>query len=95
MLSYAAEPLSFLSIPGAKEVGVDMKAYGECVNSQKHLPRIQANKKAGEDRGVRGTPTIFIGNIQLPNGTSIDRMKQIVDSLSALAPKAPADTTKK
>ena len=43
-----------------------------------------------------GTPTIFIGNIQLPNGTSIDRMKQIVDSLAALAPKtAAADTTKK
>ena len=73
----------------AKQVGVDMKGYGECYDTQKNLGRIQANKKAGDDRGVGGTPTIFIGNIQLPNGTSVDRMKQIVDSLAPLAPKAP------
>ena len=80
----------------AQQLGIDMAAYGECFSSQKNLARIQANKKAGDDRGVGGTPTIFIGNIQLPNGTSIDRMKQIVDSLAALAPKtAAADTTKK
>ncbi len=73
----------------AGQLGIDMKVYADCYNTQKNMPRIQANKKAGEDRGVGGTPTIFIGNIQLPNGTSVDRMKQIVDSLTAAAPKPP------
>lgn len=79
----------------AAQLGIDMTAYAQCFDSQKNLSRIQANKKAGEDRGVSGTPTLFIGNIQLPNGVSVDRMKQIVDSLTALAPKPAADTTKK
>jgi protein-disulfide isomerase len=81
----------------AKQTGVDMAVYGQCYDTQKNLGRIQANKKAGDDRGVGGTPTIFIGNIQLPNGTSVDRMKQIVDSLAALAPSkpVPTDTSKK
>ena len=79
----------------AGTLGIDMKAYAECYNSQKNLPRIQANRKTGEARNVGGTPTIFIGNIQLPNGTSIDRMKQIVDSLTKIAKPATADTSKK
>jgi protein-disulfide isomerase len=78
----------------AKQLGIDMAAYGECFNSQKNLGRIQANKKAGDDRGVGGTPTIFIDNIQLPSGASVDRMKQIVDSLTAVKKSAP-DTTRK
>lgn len=77
----------------AKQVGVEMGAYSECFSSQKNLGRIQANKKAGTDRNVGGTPTIFIGNIQLPSGTSVDRMKQIVDSLTAVASKTPASKT--
>jgi protein-disulfide isomerase len=80
----------------AQQLGLDMTAYADCFNSQKNLPRIQANKKAGDDRGVSGTPTLFIGNIQMPNGVTVDRMKQIVDSLTAAAPKpAAADTARK
>ena len=44
----------------AKQLGIDMNVYAECYNSQKNLPRIQANKKAGDDRAVGGTPTIFM-----------------------------------
>ncbi len=83
----------------AKQVGLDEKTYGECMASQKYMSRLQANRKAGESRGVSGTPTIFIGNVQIPNGTSVDRMKAMVDSIAKLAPAAApatgADTSKK
>lgn len=82
----------------AQKVGVDMKAYGECMSSQKNLPRIQANKKAGTDRGVNSTPTIVINNTVYPGTISVDEIKRVVDSLIAAMPAKtiPAgDTTKK
>jgi protein-disulfide isomerase len=80
----------------AEKVGLDMKTYASCFDSQKNLARIQANKKLGTDRGVNGTPTIFIGNQSYPSNISVDEIKRIVDSLNAAAPKpATADTGKK
>lgn len=82
----------------AKTVGLNETAYSECMSSQKYISRLQANRKAGEERGVSGTPTLFIGNMQIPNGTSVDRMKEIVDSLIKAAPAAAPtsmDTAKK
>lgn len=73
----------------AKTVGLDMGAYGSCMSDAKHLSQLQANRKSGEARGVNGTPTLFIGNSQIPNGTSVDKMKEIVDSLIKANP-APA-----
>lgn len=72
----------------AETIGLDKAKYQECMTSQRNLPRLQANRKAGEARGVNGTPTIFIGNTQVGGSTSVDRMKAIVDSLTKLAPAA-------
>ncbi len=81
----------------AQQLGLDMEVYGECVSSQKNMPRIQANQKAGADRGVNGTPTIIIGNQVFPGSITADEIKHVVDSLNAALPKAPkaADSTKK
>ncbi len=81
----------------AKTLGIDMKAYDECYSSQRNLPRIQANKAAGDARGVFSTPTIAIGDQVYQGHMGFDRIKRIVDSLIALQPKkAPAtDTAKK
>lgn len=82
----------------AAKVGLDMKTYNDCVSSQKNLPRIMANKKAGTDRGVNSTPTLVIADKVYPGGLSFDAMKKLVDSLISVQPTAtiPAgDTTKK
>jgi len=74
----------------AEQVGLDMKVFSECVSSQRNLPRIQANKKAGEDLGVNGTPTIFVGNKQVPGNITVDKLKAMVDSIRAASPAAAA-----
>ncbi|MBL0170147.1 MAG: thioredoxin domain-containing protein [Gemmatimonadaceae bacterium] len=81
----------------AETLGMDMKAYGECYSSQRNLPRIQANKAAGDARGVNSTPTIVIGDRVYPGGVRFDGLKKIVDSIIAAQPKkaATTDTAKK
>lgn len=78
----------------ATTIGLDMAAYNSCMDSQKHLARIQANAKEGEARGVNSTPTIIVGNKVYPGGLTADGLKKIVDSLAAAMPAA-ADTAAK
>jgi len=91
----------------AEQVGLDMKSYDECLSTRKNLPKIEANKKAGDARGVASTPTIVIGDRVYPGGLTADGIKKIVDSIIATMPArtpgaaagtvpAPAgDTTRK
>ena len=74
----------------AEKLGVDMKAYGECMSTQKNLPRIQANQKAGMDRNVQSTPTLIVGDKMFPGGLRFDDLKKLVDSLAKAAPAARA-----
>ncbi len=73
----------------AKQLGLDMTAFGQCFDTQKHVARIQANAAAGTARGVSSTPSIIIGDRVYPGGLTFDKIKQIVDSLRAIAPAAP------
>lgn len=87
----------------AQQVGLDMTVYDTCLSTRKNLPQIEANRKAGDARGVSSTPTIVIGDRVFPGGLTADGIKKIVDSLIAtmpattprMSPAAPADTTKK
>jgi protein-disulfide isomerase len=81
----------------AAQLGLDMKAFGSCFDTQKPLPQIQANAAAGTERGVNGTPTIMIGNRMYNPTPNADQIKKIVDSLRAAMPAvaAPADSVKK
>lgn len=75
----------------AQQIGLDMAAYGQCFDTQKHVPRIQANAKAGTERGVSSTPTLIINNKVYPGGLPFDQIKKLVDSLTAAgAAAAPA-----
>jgi protein-disulfide isomerase len=79
----------------AAAVGLDMATYNTCMDEQKHLAQIQANAKEGQARGVNSTPTLIVGDKMYPGGLAFDALKKLVDSLSAAAPAATADTTAK
>ena len=64
--------------------GVDGAKFDECVDSRRNLAKVQAHLKLGEDRGVHGTPTFFVGNQQLSN-LSLDQMKSVLDKAVAAA----------
>jgi protein-disulfide isomerase len=65
----------------AAQIGLDMAAYGQCFDTQKHVARIQANVKAGTERGVQGTPTVVIGDRLYYPAPNFDQLKAIIDSI--------------
>jgi len=72
----------------AERLGLDMKAYDDCMQSAKYAGRIQASVESGVRLGVNSTPTFFVnGRPATPAAASYDRLKALVDSLSA--PTAP------
>ncbi len=50
----------------AKEVGLDVGQYDECMQSAKFAGRIQASVEEGNKLGVNGTPTFLIGGRLYP-----------------------------
>jgi protein-disulfide isomerase len=64
----------------AKEIGLDESAWSACVEDQRHLERIRANRQAGVQRQVRSTPTFIVGNQIVAGSQSYDALKRLVDA---------------
>jgi protein-disulfide isomerase len=74
----------------AERIGLDVDAWTECYDSDKHQELITAHKAAGMARGVNSTPTFFVGDVMVPGAVGFDQLRAIVDSVAATAPRAPA-----
>lgn len=70
----------------AKEVGLDVNRYDECMKSAKFAGRIQASVDEGNKLGVSGTPTFLIGG-RLYSYTSDLGSDSIRALVRALLPK--------
>ena len=68
----------------AGDIGVDLGQYDACMEEGRYRGRIQASIEGGVALGVTGTPAFIIGN-RLYSGISYDRIKAVVDSLTAVA----------
>jgi len=51
----------------AKTLGLNADQFNQCLDSKKYQSKIDADKQAGDDFGVAGTPSFFINN-QFKNG---------------------------
>lgn len=87
------DPLSILR-RYAKELGLDVKPWEQCVTTQKYTAKIKGNQAEGFRRKVESTPTLVIGNKQV-NSLTYDQFKQLVDDALAGAAKAKSDSAKK
>ena len=63
----------------AKDIGLDGSTWSRCVEEQRHLDRILANRQLGFQRQVRSTPTFIVGNQMQPGSLSYDALKKLVD----------------
>jgi protein-disulfide isomerase len=53
-------PKTYASL--AKGMDLDGNAVRTAAENQSHKPTVSANKQTGKDRGVEGTPTVFVGD---------------------------------
>jgi protein-disulfide isomerase len=64
----------------AKAVGVDVTSWGQCVDSGKMLPMIQADRDRLAQAGVQSTPSFLIGSAMLVGAQPIESMRVALDS---------------
>ena len=69
----------------ASDLGMDVKKWQACVETQAHAGRIKGNQAEGTRRNISQTPTFIIGTRQLPGAISYDMFKSLVDSALATA----------
>lgn len=51
----------------AQQLGFDAAVFESCLKSDQHAEVVSANRMLGNNLGVGGTPTVFIGSRSIPN----------------------------
>ena len=72
----------------AKEVGLDESAVIEAIGSPKYEMKLKNNTLVGNQRGVDGVPTFFIGEYALRGAQSIDTMRKVLTRATEIFSKA-------
>lgn len=68
-----------------RAIGLDMQAYGACMDAKRYAGRIEASRQEGLARNVGGTPTFFVNGREynFRRATS-DEFLALVDSLTGV-----------
>jgi protein-disulfide isomerase len=70
--------LDLLSLrDSAAVLGLDVERFSDCLESGKYTPKVLKDLRQGQDVGVRGTPTFFIGQIDRTNHTQVQVRKML------------------
>jgi len=64
----------------AKDVGVDMNKWNECLKSGRPDKVIDADTQGGIGYGVQGTPTTFVNGIEVSGAQPYAALKKVIDS---------------
>ena len=61
----------------AEVIGLNLPAFQQCLNSGKHAGEIRKDLEEGQQAGVNGTPTFFLG-LQEADGKTIKVLRTIL-----------------
>jgi len=74
----------------ARAVGVDVATWGKCVDSDKTLPLIFADRDRAAAGGVQSTPSFLIGGQVIAGVVPFAELKPVIDSAIAKSGSAPS-----
>ena len=60
----------------AQALGLDVPAFEQCAESGKYATKVRKNMADGQNAGVNGTPTFFLGPTE-PNGSTVKAERMI------------------
>ncbi len=63
----------------AKEIGVNVEKFSDCLNSKKFADYIQKDINAGEKIGIRSTPTFLVNGNLISGAVPIETFSEIID----------------
>jgi protein-disulfide isomerase len=75
--------------PLARQLGLDMTRYEQCMNSRKYLANIQAHRRTAEQYQVTSTPSFLIGGKVYAGSLPYDEFKRTVDQARASGASNP------
>ena len=78
----AEDPTDLLKGYG-KELGLDSKAFAECLDSGRTVVILQGDRMAAQDLGVDVTPYFFVNDMAVPGGQSIETLGQLIGFAAA------------
>jgi protein-disulfide isomerase len=64
----------------AATLGLNAKAFEDCLDSNKHADSIASDTEDGKALGVTGTPTVFINGISMSGAQPFDALAKVIDS---------------
>lgn len=67
----------------AEQIGLDLRAYDACVKDPGVAAEVEADLKAGEAAGVRGTPTFFFNGRKVEGAIPPAIFKELIERLLA------------
>lgn len=65
----------------AEKVGLDMARFKKALDEHTYAATVKADMKLGEEVGVSGTPSLFIGTERVQNPTDFDAVAKQIDKL--------------
>ena len=65
----------------AEQLGLDKNEFEECMKSQRHAGRIQADTDEGNRLGIQGTPTLFINGIRMRGLQDLSALTAQIESI--------------
>lgn len=71
----------------ASELGLDTDRFNQCLDSEKYKDVVQQDTVAGQQRGVRGTPTLFINGRLIDGGAEYAVLKAAIEAELSKAAK--------
>lgn len=73
----------------ASSIGLDQKAFSECLDGKKFAQTVTDDAKSGTDAGISGTPGVVLldtksgKTVSIPGAVPIDQLKSSIDQLIA------------
>lgn len=67
----------------AQELGLDAGEFEGCYDAAAVEARIDANSASAAERGVRATPTFFLGERRLEGALGFESLRQLIEAASA------------
>ena len=72
----------------ADHIGLNRDQFDQCMQTQRAMPEIEADRQRGDSLGVNSTPTFFVNGRQLQEVPTYDQLRAIVDSIAPVNPPA-------
>ena len=63
----------------AKALGLDVARFEKCLDSGEKAKVVEANRKAGDEAGVSGTPAFFVNGLLIAGAQPFEAFKTVID----------------